>query len=173
MIKRILAVLIVTVVVTGAAVAGPFEDATAALKHGDYAKALTLLRPLAEQGDNRAYVALGDTSLLTDDYAEAGKWYRLAAERGDAVAQFNLGLMYATGATNVMSATNERNVPQDSVQAYLWLTLAAAQGNASGLSEEQRKLAVKNRDLVAKLMTPDQLAEAQRLAREWKPKAQH
>jgi TPR repeat protein len=168
MLKRILAVLIVSVAVTGGAVAGPFEDGTAAAQRGDYAKALTLLLPLAEQGDNRARVALGDMYMHwgdLQDEAEAVKWYRLAAEQGNAVAQFDVGTIYATG-------IGEPEVPRDYVQGHLWLDLAAAQGDAAGLSAEQRKLVVKNRDLVAKLMTPDQLAEAQRLAREWKPKTQ-
>ncbi len=52
-------------------------------------------------------------------------------------------------------------VPQDYVKAHLWFNLAAAQGN-----EDAREL----RDLWAKKMTPEQIAEAQRLAREWKPK---
>ena len=51
-------------------------------------------------------------------------------------------------------------VPQDYVLAHMWFNLSAAQGNGD---------AVKNRDIAAGLMTPDQLAEAQRLAREWKP----
>jgi hypothetical protein len=54
-------------------------------------------------------------------------------------------------------------VPQDFVQAHLWLTLSAARGNAD---------AAKNRDLIASKMTPLQIAEAQKLAREWKPKRQ-
>ena len=53
------------------------------------------------------------------------------------------------------------SVPQDDAEAAKWFRLAAAQGdeNASRL-----------RDLVAEPMTPNQIAEAQRLAREWKPK---
>ncbi len=54
-------------------------------------------------------------------------------------------------------------VPQDHVQAHLWFNLAAAQGN---------ELASKNRDIIADNMTPAQINEAQRLAREWKPKKQ-
>ena len=54
-------------------------------------------------------------------------------------------------------------MPQDYVQAHMWLNLAAAQSHAD---------AVKNRDIVAALMTPAQIAEAQKLAREWKPKAE-
>ena len=88
---------------------------------------------------------------VPQDYAEAVKWYRKAAEQGDATAQFNLGTDYAKG----------QGVPQDYVLAHMWLNLAAAQGTEG---------AVKNRDIVAKKMTTDQLAEAQRLARDWQPK---
>ena len=54
-----------------------------------------------------------------------------------------------------------KGVPQDYVRAHMWWNLAAAKGNA---------VAVKNRDKVAAKMTSTQIAEAQKLAREWKPK---
>ena len=54
-----------------------------------------------------------------------------------------------------------KGVPQDYVQAHMWYNLAAAQGGMAG------DTTVKNRDRVAKRMTPAQIAEAQRLAREW------
>ncbi len=85
-------------------------------------------------------------------------WLRTAAEKGYAPAQYNLGVMYHTG----------QGVPQDYVQAHMWYNLAAA-GLPPG---EGRDSAAKNRDIVAKLMTPAQLAEAQRLAREWRPRRQ-
>ncbi len=85
------------------------------------------------------------------DYDEAATWHRRAAEQGYADGQFNLGLKYANG----------EGVPQDFVQAHMWFNLAGAQG---------RIQAAKNRDIVAKSMTPAQIAEAQKLAREWKPK---
>ena len=53
-----------------------------------------------------------------------------------------------------------QGIIQDYVQAHKWWNLAAVNGNAT---------AQKNRDLVADLMTPAQIAEAQKLAREWKP----
>ena len=65
-------------------------------------------------------------------------------------ASYNLGIMYAKG----------EGVPQDYVLTHMWFNLSAAQGNDN---------AVTNRDIAAGLMTSDQLAEAQRLAREWKP----
>ncbi len=85
------------------------------------------------------------------DYETALKEWRPLADQGFASAQFNLGLMYAKGL----------GVPQDYVQAYRWYTLAAGQGD---------DLAGKFKGLLEKSMTPEQLAEAQRLAREWKPK---
>ena len=76
-------------------------------------------------------------------------------EQGDADAQFSLGTMYLDG----------QGVPQDYIQAHMWYNLAA-----SDPIGEDRELTVKNRDLVAEKMTSEQIAEAQRLAREWKPK---
>ena len=87
--------------------------------------------------------------------AEAVKWLRLAAEQGVARAQYTLGLNYALG----------QGVPQDYVEAHKWVNLAAAQSQG----DEQTQYA-KNRDLISEQMTPQQIAEAQRLAREWKPK---
>ena len=51
MLKRALVAAVIAVTLTGAAAAGPFEDATAAYERGDYATALRLFRPLAEQGN--------------------------------------------------------------------------------------------------------------------------
>ncbi len=87
---------------------------------------------------------------VTRDYGAAMKWYRKAANQGVAPAQHNLGLMYENG----------QGVTQDYVQAQMWFTLAAARG---------QKFARKSRDRLAKQMTPAQIDEAQKLAREWKP----
>ncbi len=130
-----------------------FDDGLAAVQRGDYATALREF--LAEQGDaraqyNLAFMYYGGYS-VPQDYAEAVKWYRKAADQGDAGAQFNLALKYEDG----------RGVTQDYVQAHMWYNLAEAQG---------RTAAARNRGRVAKLMTPAQIAEAQRLAREWRPK---
>ena len=71
---------------------------------------------------------------------------------GQAVSQGNLGVMYDIG----------RGVPQDYVEAHMWANLAAAQS-----SGEDRDRWVKNRDISAAKMTAEQIAEAQRRAREW------
>ncbi len=123
-VKRILAGIVLTLMLKGGAVAGPFEDGLAAADRGDYATALRLLRPLAEQGNALAQYNLGvmyDQSLgVPQDYAQAVKWYRLAAEQGYALAQYNLGVSYE----------QSHGVPQDYAQAVKWYRLAAEQGNA-------------------------------------------
>ena len=81
----------------------------------------------------------------------------LAAEQGDASAQLQLGLLYALG----------QGVPQDYVQAHKWINLSASRmtpGKEDALDSRSA------RDTVAELMTASQVAEAQRLAREWQPK---
>ena len=106
-------------------------------------------RPLAEQGDADAQFRLGFSyQSLGNDYREAVKWYRKAAEQGYAEAQTYLGILYRDG----------NGVPQDDVLAHMWFNLAAAGG------EELGKL---SRNFLTKRMTPEQIAEAQRLAREW------
>lgn len=74
---------------------------------------------------------------------------RRAAEAGLVEAQFNLGLMYSTG----------QGLPQDYVLAHKWFNLAAMSGNV-----EAREI----RAELARDMTAGEIAEAQRLAREWK-----
>ena len=89
---------------------------------------------------------------VPQNYAEAAKWYRLAAEQGDASAQSFLGVMYFKG----------DGVPQNYVAAYKWLSLSAAQGD---------QLAARNRGIAMSVMTPAQIAEAQKQAAEWLPRA--
>lgn len=179
---------------TGATDAGPVEDGNAAYQRGDYVTALKLLRPLVEQGDagaqdilaimyyvgqgvpqNRAEAirlyrlaaeqgnahsqdALGfayrDGVGVTRDDAEAAKWFRKAADQDNIDAQFNIGEMYELGT----------GVKQDYVLSYMWFTLVASHGS--------RPYAIRGRDRVAQQMTPDQIAQAEKLAREWKAKVE-
>lgn len=108
----------------------------------------------AERGDASAQFTLGlkyyNGESVPQDPAEAARWFRNAAEQGNADAQNNLGVMYVNG----------EGVPQDDVLAHMWVNLSAAQG----IQYAQRNL-----DAIARRMTPDQIAEAQRMAREWKP----
>ncbi len=123
---RLLKLLLVVFVcgVAAPAVAGPFEDGVAAHDNGDYATALRLWRPLAEQGYANAETNLGimyyEGRGVPQDYAAAMSWYRKAAEQGYANAQTNLGAMYNMG----------RGVPQDFAAAVMWYRKAADQGEA-------------------------------------------
>ena len=144
-----------------AAVSGPFEDGRGAYKSGDYATALRLWQALAEQGNataqfNIAHLYRKGYDGVPQDHAEALKWYRLAAEQGTAEAQTALGFMFTTG----------RGVSLDYVRAHMWLSIAASRLPPG----EGHDLAVGGRDAVAAEMTPAQLAEAQKLARDWRPK---
>ncbi len=85
---------------------------------------------------------------IPEDDAEAVRWYRLAAEQGYAGAQLNLGTMYG----------NRDGVPEDDVFAYMRFNLSATQGN---------RTAQGNRDIIQQWMTREQIAEAERLSREW------
>jgi TPR repeat protein len=143
------------VAIGGAAVAGPLEDAEAAWSRHDYATAFRLFRSLAEQGDVTAQTRLGDMyeqgQSVPQDYALAVLWYRRAADQGFKVAQWFVGTYYQTG----------YGVQQDYVQAHMWYNLSATQGWGA---------AVFARAALEREMTQAQIAEAQKLAREWKPK---
>ena len=158
---------------------------------GDYATALREWRPLAEQGHAVAQYSLGllyaNGQGVPKDDVQARQWYEKAAAQGRADAQVNLGILYDYGrgvpqdfkkavywyrlsanqgndlAQRQLGLLYERGdgVPQDYVQAYMWYSLGAAKGAKRGAAL---------RDALAKQMSPDQIAEAQQLAREWKPK---
>jgi uncharacterized protein len=138
-----------------APVAGPLEDAEAAYGRDDYATAFRLFRLLADQGDATAQSRLGQMyengESVPQDYALAALWYRRAADQGSRIAQWLLGSMYEFG----------KGVPQDYVQAHMWYNLSATRG---------WQVAALSRAILEKAMTPAQVVEAQKLAREWKPK---
>jgi uncharacterized protein len=167
----------------------PLEDGIAAYQRGDFATALQLFQPLAERGDASAQCNLGvmyeqgrgvaqnyreamrwfrlaavqgnasaQSNLgvryykgqgIAQDYGEAMKWYRMSAEQRNPEAQFNLGVMYEEG----------RGIAQDRVRAHMWFNLAAASS-----SDENGKLAAKNRDVITKSLTREQVFRAQEMA---------
>jgi uncharacterized protein len=81
---QMLAVSLILVCASGIARAGDHEDGDAAARRGDYVTALKLLSPLAQKGHPRAQNYLGSMQGhgVAQDYPEAVKWYRLAAEQG-------------------------------------------------------------------------------------------
>jgi len=146
--------------ITQPAPAQTYENAEAAAKRGDYATAMRIIRPLADQGNAKAQDLVGTIYQegwgVPRDHAEAAKWFRRAANQGDATAQFGLGTMYRDG----------EGVPQDYIRSYMWYSLAALTNDATW-----SRNALMARDLLVQLkhVTATQIAEAQRLASEWKP----
>ena len=121
----------------------------------NYLHAKQWFEEAAKQGHAGAQTNLGTMYLHGEGAPQSDRmalfWFHQAAEQQDAVACAKLGLMYVQG----------RGVLQDFVQAHMWYNLSAAQGETRSAEA---------RDALAQRMTPAQIAEAQRLAREWKPK---
>jgi hypothetical protein len=192
--RKILGTLIIGLLLTasgGNVNADRLEDGIAAYQRGDFATALRLFQPLAEQGDASAQSNLGvmyeQGRGVAQNYREAMRWFRLAAMQGDASAQSNLGVMYfkgqgiaqdfreamrwyrlGAGQGNVEAQFNlgvmyeqGRGVPQDLLRAHMWFNLAASQS-----SDENGKLAIKNREGVTRRLTRAQLFQAQEMARQ-------
>jgi len=188
---RFTTALVLSIVCLVAPAWADFQAGMDANNREDYATALREWRPLAEQGDALAQYNLGvlyrkgrgvpqddvqarqwyvkasaqgqakaqynlgtlylNGEGVPKDYQQALRWFRLAADQGEALAQTKIAIMYDEG----------QGVPQDFVQAHKWYNLAAVNGD---------KPAAELRDALAKQMTPAQIAEAQKLARAWKPK---
>jgi TPR repeat protein len=114
-------------------------------------------RKAAEQGNPLSQFNLGlmyyKGRAVRQNYTEAVKWWRLSAEKGFAEALNNLGMMYGNG----------DGVAQDHVEAHKWFDLAAAHHPRG----RKRRKSVRDRDFLVKRMTSAQVAEAERLAREW------
>ena len=114
-------------------------------------------RKAAEQGNPLSQFNLGmmyyKGRAVRQDYIEAVKWWRLSAEKGFAEALNNLGMMYGNG----------DGVPQDYVEAHKWFDLAASHHPPG----RKHRNSVRDRDFLVNKMTSSQIAEAQRLAREW------
>lgn len=105
----------------------------------------------AEQGDADAQFQLGAYYLRTNRLDDAWKLFCLAANQGHARAQLALARKFHRGSAPVA---------QDYVQSYVWYSLAASNGI---------RYAAKERDNLAETMTPAQIAEAERLVKDWKP----
>ena len=120
------------------------------------------LRERAAAGDPEAQFTLGKNyeagrSGLKRDYAEAARWYLKSAEQGNVYAQASLGILYHAG----------KGVSLDNVQAEMWFTISAGHAPKDDLGT-----IAEMRDSVAARLTKEQLAEARRMARDWKPKEQ-
>jgi len=175
------------------ALADAVLDGKTAAENGDFVAAVAIWRPLAEAADPRAETYLGlmydngygvpqdraeafrwferaaDRGYAKAQYHlgfmyqhgrgvqrsqdEAAKWYRLAAAQGDPAAQYNLGRMYAHGLS----------VPRDVVEAHMWLELAARERTSI------RPLATRDRNVLARRMTEEEIELAVERAENWEP----
>jgi TPR repeat protein len=141
---------------TNGALAGALEEGRTAIEADDYATALALWQPLAQEGNAEAQSGLGNMYSngfgVARNHAQALDWYGRAAEQGHALAQFSLGYYHEHGL----------GVQRDLVLAYAWYSLAEA--HTEGVL---RELMGDNRERVEASMSLAQLDEAERLAREW------
>ena len=171
------------------------DRASDAYDMGDYATAYTYYKTLAEQGNAIAQFNLGIMYKkgygVPKNNTNAVGWFRKAADQGDAIAQYQLGKMYLSGHgvlqnyveafkwingsaelgypkaqyhTGIMYRLGQ-GVPENKVLAYMWFSVAVSRS----YYPENRKATIA-RHAVAGKMTPAEIAEAQRLAQEWKVK---
>lgn len=170
------------------AIAGQFEDGVAAARLGDHQRAFELWHPLAEQGNASSQFNVGlmyeHGEGAPQNDVEAIKWYLMAARQGYVRAQVSVARMYASGmgvkkdlaravewdrkAANQGSASAQnslgnslikgKGVARDYAQAHMWFSLAAAQEN---------RTAMQNLRSIEQRMTPEEIAEAQKLLQEW------
>jgi TPR repeat protein len=170
-----------------------YDQAIKDYEHGNYAAALRELRPLAAQGNLEAQAKLGAMYLdgkgvkqdyttamrwlkqaategdvaaaesdigriyyngvgVKRDYGEAARWFQKAAEQGYADAQIGLGTLYEYGL----------GVPKDYVKAYMLFDLASKGGS---------KDATRLRDEIRRVMRASDIAQAEKLAAVWQPRA--
>jgi TPR repeat protein len=125
-IKAGLVAFVLSISLAGPAAAGQLEDGIAADESGDYATALRLLRPLADQGDATALDHLGMMYSggrgVPENHAEAVKWFRKAAELGNPHGMSAIGSSYEYG----------WDFPKDHAEAVKW-SLKAVKSYREGL----------------------------------------
>jgi hypothetical protein len=160
----------------------PVGEAILPALKGDYETAIARLRPLAEGGDRTAQAMLGEAYYLRQDHAKAVKWLRISAQQGNAGAQYYLGLMFRDSLGSV---------PKDNIHAYKWFILSAkgasseswpkpedtwdplARSFRARQSEKMRKSFLARvevaRDALAAEMSAAERADAEKIARAWKP----
>jgi uncharacterized protein len=164
-----------------------FDSAMRAYENKDYSTALKEFTAVAVQGNQEAQLIVGKMYMIGQgvekDSEQAIKWFKVAAGQGNADAQFFLGAMYLLPERDIteglkwvrlaaeqgmhdaqfllgMAYLKGQNFARDSVQADMWLRLAAAHGGEfyrSQLDEAEKQL------------TPDQIAQAKALVAAWKP----
>jgi hypothetical protein len=140
------------------------EKGSAAYAQGDYEKALSIMRPLADDGDATAQFYIGEMYRfgrgVKKDEARAAVWYKKGAVNGSSDAQYALGMMYANGI----------GLDADYIEAYRWLSLANFR--LSPWETERRDKAVKTRDKLLTIMSQADIDRAKALVIAWERKWQ-
>ena len=144
--KKIIGLTLSLLLGSGVAVAADFNKGLEAYHSGDFETALAEWTPFADQGWAGAQHNLGlmyeKGYGVPENDKTAVKWYTKAAEQGYAGAQGNLGVKYSNG----------EGVLTDTKRAYMWFNLSGYNGY---------KMAGKNKDIIAKRMTPADISKAQ------------
>ena len=127
----------------------------------DHKESLKWYRKAADNGSSRALAYLGSAYSMgmgdfPKDRAQAKKLFLLAAEQGHARAQSFLGGLYFSG----------NGIPKNNIQAYKWWALSEKHFSSS----KHREFAREDLNQLKKKMTPEEVSEAEKLVREWKPK---
>ena len=120
----------------------------------DYVAAHAEFTERAERGDSKAQYWLGfmheSGEGAQQDYFEARKWYERAAEQGEVGAQLQLAELYLF----------DRGTEKGHIRAYMWFDIAAGRG---------LQIAERNRDRISQGMHRGEIAQAKRLAQNWRP----
>jgi len=136
------------------------DEGVEAYTTGDYAKALAEFQKLADQGNVEGQYLVGflyhNGFGVKRDQNEALKWFQKAAQQGDARAQYYVGIMYAAG----------QGAPKDLQTADMWLTLSANNPKSSYRDSLYTREEISK---IEKKMTPEQIAQAKELVKNWKP----
>ncbi len=184
-------VLLLSLLISFNSYADELSDAYDAYKISDYTTAFELFKKLAEQGDVEGQYSLGvmhsNGDGVPQDYKQAVHWYTKAAEQDQSEAQYGLAIMYISGngvkqdykqAVHWYTKSAEhgyadaqmmlgilysqgKGVPKDHVKSHMYLNIATVNGD-----EDAKQF----RDKIVRMMSPEQIAEAQKLAREWMEK---
>lgn len=184
---------VLLVMTVGVAAADEFAAGMRAHLEKRYGESRRIFMPLAEAGNVRAQFMMGtihEQGLdVPKDLRAAARWYRAAAEGGNASAQYNLGVFYQFGkgvekdpsaAARWLRRAAEQGhnraqnnlstfyftgvgVPRDRAEAWKWLTLSA-----EGLKGKGREIALGNRTVLEREMTPEQIAAARQRVADWR-----
>jgi TPR repeat protein len=190
MYKYALACLLALALCSPAARADQLEEGYTAALNGKYRTALSLLQPLADQGNPRAQFYVGELYMNGEGVAPsqltAVKWFRKAAERGDTDALTALGVMYEKGAgvtkddaqavafyqkaanlgnpkAQLMLSTRYAHgdgVPQNREEAFFWQFLAVKRNPQFSLTEALSS---------SQGLSPAQIKDVEQRVQDWRP----